>query len=115
MCGVKKKKEKKKKASDIVSTIWTLFVQHQHLETRVQSCSGVSNDNVSAFERSIIENLSVPSQGQLTYMPARISLFGRGTVMMRNSSVKHCHPGSAYLEVESVGAWESLLWKQAIR
>lgn len=77
--------------------------------------SGVSNDNVSAFERSIIENLSAPSQGQLTYMPARISPFGRGTVMMRNSSVKHCHPGSAYLEVESVGAWESLLWKQAIR
>ena len=32
---------------------------------------------------------------------------------MRNSSVKHCHPGSAYLEVESVGAWKSLPWKQA--
>lgn len=33
---------------------------------------------------------------------------------MRNSSVKHCHPGRAYLEVASVGAGESLLWKQAI-
>lgn len=33
--------------------------------------------------------------------------------MMRNSSVKHCHLGSAYLEAESVGAWESSLWKQA--
>lgn len=33
---------------------------------------------------------------------------------MRNSSVKQCHPGRAYLEVASVGAGESLLWKQAI-
>lgn len=33
--------------------------------------------------------------------------------MMRNSSVKHRHPSSAYLDVESVGARESLLWKQA--
>lgn len=33
---------------------------------------------------------------------------------MRNSSVKHCHPGRAYLEVEGVGAGESSLWKQAV-
>lgn len=33
---------------------------------------------------------------------------------MRNSPVEHCHAGRAYLEVVSVGAGESLLWKQAI-
>lgn len=37
----------------------------------------------------------------------------RGAVMTRNYSVKHCHPSSAYLEEERVGALESLLWKQA--
>lgn len=35
--------------------------------------------------------------------------------MMRNSSIQNCQPDSAYLKVESVGAPESLLWKQAIR
>lgn len=33
--------------------------------------------------------------------------------MVRNSSITHDHPNCAYLEVESVGAKESLLWKQA--
>lgn len=32
--------------------------------------------------------------------------------MMRISPVKHCHPGSAYLEPESVGAQESSPWQQ---
>lgn len=42
------------------------------------------------------------------------SLYRRRNGMMRNSSIKHRHPNCAYLEVESVGAKESLLWKQAL-
>lgn len=45
---------------------------------------------------------------------AGLPLFRRQIGMMRNVSIKYHHPNCTYLEVESVGARESLLWKQAL-
>lgn len=45
---------------------------------------------------------------------AGLPLFRRQNGVMRNFSIKYHHPNCTYLEVESVGARESSLWKQAL-
>lgn len=62
--------------------------------------------------KHVAEFLLKNSQGQ-SMLSAGLSHFWRRNGMVRNSSITH-HPNCAYLEVESVGAKESLLWKQAL-
>lgn len=65
------------------------------------------------FEHDITGFLLKNSQGQ-SMLSTGLSLFRRRNGMVRNSSITHHHPNCAYLEVESVRAKESLLWKQAL-
>lgn len=78
-----------------------------HTQLQKSHLTGVSNLNMmlpNSYWKTVKDNQCFPQD---------YPTFEERNGMVRNSSITH-HPNCAYLEVESVGAKESLLWKQAL-